>query len=69
MQRPAWVSDQTAAGGLSSTDSARPPPDIPGARKHSVPNQVHSVGNDLWLAMPSSFASNLSQTPGLVESP
>jgi hypothetical protein len=34
-----------------------------------VPNQVHSVGNDLWLAMPSSFASNLSQTPGLVESP
>src|ERR1017187_7330684 len=69
MSRPAWVSDRSAAGGFSSARSARPPPGTPGARKHSVPNRVHSVGDDLWLAPPFGFASNLSQTLGLVESP
>jgi hypothetical protein len=69
VSRPAWVTVRTAAGGLSSARSARPPPGPPGARKHSVPNRVHSVGNDLWLARPLGSASNLSQTLGLVESP
>jgi hypothetical protein len=67
--RPAWVTVRSAAGGLPSARSTRPPPGHPGARKHSVPNRVHSVGDDLWLARPSGSASNLSQTPGLVESP
>jgi hypothetical protein len=67
--RPAWVTDRTVAGGLPSARNARPPPGTPGARKHSVPNRVHSVGNDLWLALPLGGASNLSQTQGLVESP
>ena len=52
MSRPAWVTDRSAAGRLSSTHSARPPPGLAGARKHSVPTRVHSVGDDLWLARP-----------------
>ena len=71
VSRPVWVPDRSASGGLSSAGSARPPPGQPGARKHSVPNQVHSVGDDLGLAPRHACrgASNLSQTPGLVESP
>ena len=48
---------RSAVRGLSSPHRARPPPASPGARKHSVPNRVHSVGHDLWLASPSGFAS------------
>ena len=69
VSRPVWVTDRSAARRLSSVGGARPPPGMPGARKHSVPNRVHSVGNDLWLARSCVRASNLSQTPDLVESP
>ena len=41
--RPARVTVQTAVRELASTHGARPPPGIPGARKHSVPSRVHSV--------------------------
>ena len=47
VSRPAWVTVRSAARGLLPARSARPPPGRPGARKHSVPNRVHSVGNDL----------------------
>ena len=55
--RPAWVTGRSAAGRLPSARSARPPPGRPGARKHSVPNRVHSVvmtcgSRDLWAARP-----------------
>jgi len=41
--RPVRVTDRSARRGLSSTPGARPPPGLPGARKHSVPDRVHSV--------------------------
>lgn len=44
MSRPVWVPAWSAARGRSATRSARPPPGLPGARKHPVPNRVHSVG-------------------------
>src|SRR5512137_3197266 len=67
--RPDWVTVGSAAPGLSSPRGARPPPGQPGARKHSVPNRVHSVGHDLGLARPFGCASNLALTLGWVESP
>ena len=69
VSRPVWVPVRSAAGGLSSARSARPPPGLPGARKHSVPNRVHSAGDDLGLARPFGSASKLSHTLGLVEPP
>jgi len=68
MSRPVRVTDWTAAGGRSSARNARPPPASAGARKHSVPNRVQSVRDDLGLTLQRSV-SNLSQTHGLVESP
>ena len=69
VSRPAWVAVRSAAGGLSSTRSARPPPGTPGARKHSVPVRVHSVVLT-WGSRPlSGSASNLALTHSLVESP
>ena len=41
--RLARVSSRPAAPQLALARGARPPPGGPGARKHSVPNRVHSV--------------------------
>lgn len=43
VSRPVRVTDRSAARGLPSAHSARPPPALAGARKHSVPSRVHSV--------------------------
>jgi hypothetical protein len=69
VSRPVRVPDRSAAGALSPSRGARPPPGLPGARKQSVPSRVHLVGHDLWPAPPSGSASNRSQTLGWVESP
>src|ERR1017187_6329091 len=63
------VRPPSAAGRLSPAHRARPPPGRPEARKRSVPNRVHAVVNDWWLASPHGSASNVSLTHGSVESP
>ena len=51
VSRPIRVTDRSAVDRVPSTHSARPPPASAGARKHSVPNRVQSVRDDLWLTL------------------
>ena len=61
VSRPVRVSDQPASWRFVPSRCAHPSPGPPGARKRSVPNRVHSVGSNEWLAPPAGGASNVLQ--------